>query len=83
MPPSLGDIDGDGTLDVVAAVNEEYVEPPNAVFENPIIQLFQAVGVLDSGNTRVYALLRRRRDARRRTASSTAGTRTPSCPAGR
>ncbi len=56
VPPSLGDIDGNGTLDVVAAVNEEYIEPPNAVFDNPIIQLFQAVGVLDSGNTRVYAL---------------------------
>jgi hypothetical protein len=56
VPPSLGDIDGNGTLEVVAAVNEEYVEPPNAVFENPVIQLFQAVGVLDSGNTRVYAL---------------------------
>jgi hypothetical protein len=56
VPPSLGDIDRDGSLDVVAAVNEEYVEPPNAVFENPIIQLFQAVGVLESGNTRVYAV---------------------------
>lgn len=56
VPPSLGDLDGDGTLEVVAAVNEGYVEPPNAVFENPVIQLFQAVGVLESGNTRVYAL---------------------------
>ncbi|MBX3023889.1 hypothetical protein KF840_03165 [bacterium] len=56
VPPSLGDIDGDGALDVVAAVNEEYVEAPNAVFENPLIQLFQAVGVIESGNTRVYAL---------------------------
>ena len=56
VPPSLGDIDGNGTLDVVTAVNEEYVEPPNAVFENQNIQLFQAVGVLESGNTRVYAL---------------------------
>lgn len=56
VPPSLGDIDGNGTLEVVAAVNEEYVEPPNAVFENPIVQLFQAVGVLESGNTRVYAV---------------------------
>ena len=56
VPPSLGDLDGDGTLDVVAAVNEEYVEPPNAVFENFLIQIYQATGVLESGNTRVYAV---------------------------
>ena len=56
VPPSLGDIDGNGTLDVVAAVNEEYVEPPNAVFENGFILALQATGQLDSGNTRVYAI---------------------------
>ncbi len=56
VPPSLGDIDGDGTLDVVAAVNEEYREPPNAVFRNPTIQLFQLASVLESGNTRLYAV---------------------------
>ena len=56
VPPSLGDLDGDGDMEVVAAANEEYVEAPNAVFDNPIVRLFQMVGVLDSGNTRVYAL---------------------------
>jgi hypothetical protein len=56
VPPSLGDIDGDGSLDVVAAANEEYVEPPNAVFENMFIRLYQGAGVLKSGNTRVYAV---------------------------
>ncbi|MEO8602819.1 MAG: S8 family serine peptidase, partial [bacterium] len=56
VPPSLGDLDGDGEMEVVAAANEEYVEPPNAVFDNAIVRLFQQVGVLDSGNTRVYAL---------------------------
>jgi hypothetical protein len=56
MPPSLGDIDGDGSLDVVAVVNEEYREAPNAVFTNPIVNLFLATGALDAGNTRVYAV---------------------------
>jgi hypothetical protein len=56
VPPSLGDLDGDGGLEVVAVVNEEYVEPPNAVFENGFIRALQATGVLESGNTRVYAL---------------------------
>ena len=61
VPPSLGDLDDDGTLEVVAAVNEEYIgsqdtEPVNAVFENGFIRALQATGTLDSGNTRVYAV---------------------------
>lgn len=56
VPPSLGDLDGDGVLEVVAVVNEEYREEPNAIFTNPIINLFRAAGVLDMGNTRLYAL---------------------------
>ncbi|MFN8643388.1 MAG: hypothetical protein U0802_17645 [Candidatus Binatia bacterium] len=54
--PALGDLDGDGRVEVVAAVNEEYVEPLNAVFENAVVNLFLNAGVLDGGNTRVYAL---------------------------
>jgi len=56
VPPSLGDLDGDGALEVVAVVNEEYREDLNAVFSNPIVQLFQAAGVLDGGNTRMYVV---------------------------
>jgi hypothetical protein len=56
VPPSLGDLDGDGTLEVVAAVNEEYLEPPNTVIVNGFIRALQAAGQLDSGNTRVYAI---------------------------
>ncbi len=56
VPPSLGDLDGDGRMEVVAVVNEEYREDPNAVFTNPIINLFRAVGALDMGNTRLYAI---------------------------
>ncbi len=56
--PSIGDIDGDGRLDVVAGVNEEYVETPNAFFDNLTINLYRAGGVLKSGNGRLYALSR-------------------------
>jgi hypothetical protein len=56
VAPSLGDLDGDGALEVVAVVNEEYREDPNAIFTNPIVNLFLAAGVLDAGNTRLYAI---------------------------
>ena len=56
VPPSLGDIDGDGVMEVVAVVNEEYTEEPNAIFTNPIVNLFRAAGVLDMGNTRLYVV---------------------------
>jgi len=54
--PSLGDVDGDGKLDVVVGVNEEYVESPNTLFTNLTINLYRTSGVLTSGNTRLYAL---------------------------
>ena len=56
VPPSLGDLNGDGQLEVVATVNEEYHEEPNALFTNLVINLYRTAGVLDSGNTRVYAI---------------------------
>ncbi len=55
-PVSLGDIDGDGRLDAVVGVNEEYGERPNAVFNNLTINVYRATGVLESGNGRMYAL---------------------------
>lgn len=56
VPPSVGDIDGDGRLDVVAPVNEAYKERPNAQTTNVIINFLQLGGALDAGNTRLYAI---------------------------
>jgi hypothetical protein len=56
VPPSVGDLDGDGRLEVVAVVNEEYREPANALFTDPNILLFATFGVINMGNTRVYAI---------------------------
>jgi hypothetical protein len=53
--PSLGDIDGDGLLEVVATVNEEYSETPNADLDDTFLEtVLEYVG--QSGNGRVYAL---------------------------
>ncbi len=56
VPPSIGDIDGDGEAEVIAAVNEAYKERPNAVVTNVVINFLQLGGALDSGNTRLYAI---------------------------
>lgn len=56
VPPSVGDINGDGKLEVVAAVNEAYRERPNAVVTNVVLNFLQVGGVLESGNTRLYAI---------------------------
>lgn len=56
--PSVGDVDGDGKLDVIVGVNEEYSENPNAYFSDLTINLYRATGVLESGNGRLYALSR-------------------------
>lgn len=52
--PSLGDLDGDARLEVVATVNEEYRETPNALFDPLLQQLIGPAG--GGGNGRIYAL---------------------------
>jgi hypothetical protein len=57
--PSLGDVDGDGDLEVAVNVNEEYQEAPNAaVLRDPVVPMIgnPTVDLNDSGNTRVYLL---------------------------
>lgn len=49
VPPSVGDLDGDGMLEVVVGVNEEYAEQPN-------IPGFTALPGIESGNGRAYAI---------------------------
>lgn len=58
--PALGDIDNDGQLDVVIAVNEQYSEEPNLALD-AIVQINGLLeqagqGLIDPGNTRLYAL---------------------------
>jgi hypothetical protein len=57
VTPSLGDIDGDGELEVVVGVNEEYLEKPNAPpsLDN-LLALLASTGQVSPGNTRFYAL---------------------------
>lgn len=56
VSPSLGDLDGDGDLEVVIGVNEEYVEAPNASISDPVLGALNQSGVTSPGNTRIYAL---------------------------
>lgn len=54
--PSVGDLDGDGDLEVVSVVNEGYRGQPNAIFDGLLTNLMTTAGLLNPGNTRVYAL---------------------------
>ncbi|HWU68305.1 MAG TPA: hypothetical protein VN046_05475, partial [Stenotrophobium sp.] len=51
--PAIADIDGDGKLDVVTGVNEEYTETANAGLD-PFFTI--AGAIVSPGNSRVYAL---------------------------
>ena len=54
MSPAIGDIDGDGKLDVVATVNEQYGEPVNSD-DSALASALSAIGQ-GGGNDRVYAI---------------------------
>ena len=53
VSPSLGDLDGDGKLEVVVGVNEQYAEEPNAALAPELLALGYLVV---PGNARIYAL---------------------------
>src|SRR5207244_971751 len=54
MSPAVGDIEGDGTVDVIATVNEQYREPVNTD-DSAVPNVLAATGS-DAGNNRIYAL---------------------------
>ena len=53
--PALGDIDGDGFLEVVVTINEQYLETPNVAFGDSLILVALNLAG-ESGNGRIYAL---------------------------
>ena len=82
-PPSLGDVDGDGDLEVAVNVNEEYEETPNAsTFRDPVVAVLgSGARSQRPGNTRTYLLhhdgtahAASRRAARQRQPSTTRPT---------
>jgi hypothetical protein len=52
--PTLGDVDGDGLLEVAVNVDEEYEDQPNWSLRDPTLDAIGAVA--SPGNTRVYLL---------------------------
>jgi hypothetical protein len=52
--PTVADLDGDGVAEVVANVDEEYKEAPNASFART--PTYSALATALGGNTRVYAI---------------------------
>src|SRR5439155_1200372 len=58
--PAIGDIDHDGSLDIVVGTNEAYNEPINASLSSgtsmAVAELLAASGSAHPANTRVYAI---------------------------
>lgn len=54
--PSAGDLDGDGRPEILAVVNEGYRERVNSAFDGVLVNFLIVGGLLDPGNTRVYAI---------------------------
>ena len=55
VSPAIGDIDGDGIAEVVAAVNEQYREPVNSDDAAALAEVLGAVGQ-SAGNNRLYVV---------------------------
>lgn len=54
--PSVADLDGDGRLEVLSVANEGYRGLPNAIFDGILANLLVQAGLVNPGNTRVYAI---------------------------
>src|SRR3954447_26647114 len=54
--PTIADLTGDGTPEVVTNVDEEYAETPNYGMRSPTVDAHGNSGALTDGNTRIYAL---------------------------
>lgn len=53
---AVGDIDGDGAPEIVVGTNEHYREPPAVSAASVTSTLVESLGILDTGNGRLYAL---------------------------
>lgn len=54
--PAVGDLDGDGFVEVVVGTNEEYREEPNFYLEDALLSLILQSGVAKPANGRLYAI---------------------------